>query len=422
MAESSRKSTVIIVVLILLALLLLLLAKCRHPEKPAPIASAQTTAAVPPVAKAESVASPPSTTVEAAEVLTPATLEAPAQVVAGGVLPVKWTGPDNKNDFITIVAKDAPESSYTHYRETREGPTLDLIATMEPGEFEVRYVAARSKKVLGRAPVTILPAPAMLDAPAEVVLGSKISVAWKGPNNQQDYVTVVAKDTPDGKYDNFSYTAQGSPVVVTAPVIAGDAELRYMSGQGSKVLARRAIKIKFPDISISAPSQVIAGANVPVSWSGPNNEGDYITLVPKETPDGKYGNYTYTRVGASLQVLSPIMSGDAELRYMTSQGAKVLARKTIIIVAPSVRISSAESVGAGAELSVKWEGPNNGGDYITIVPKSFSDEKYGNYTYTNKGSPLTVVAPKEPGDAEIRYLTGQGNKVLARQAVMVTRP
>ena len=421
MAESSRRPTIVVIILVLIALLLLLLAKCKRAEK-TPATVATPTAVIQPAAKAESVASPQIAAVEPAEVLMPATLVVPAQVTAGAVFSVQWTGPNNRSDFVTIVAKDAPENAYTNYRETREGPTLDLIATMEPGEFEVRYVAARSKKVLGRAPVTLLPAPATLDAPAEAILGSKISVAWKGPNNKQDYVTIVAKDAPDGKYDNFAYTEKGSPVVVTAPVTTGDAELRYMSGQGSKVLGRRTIKIKFPDISISAPVQAIAGANIPVSWSGPNNEGDYITLVPKETPDGKYGNYTYTRVGASLQVLAPIMSGDAELRYMTGQGAKVLGRKAITIIAASVRLTSADHVPAGTELSVKWEGPNNGGDYITLVLKTVPDGQYGNYTYTTRGSPLSVVAPKEPGDAEIRYMTGQGNKVLARQAVTVTRP
>ena len=35
-------------------------------------------------------------------------------------------------------------------------------------------------------------------------------------------------------------------------------------------------------------------------------------------------------------------------------------------------------------------------------------------TLTSKGSPLSVAAPKDPCDAEIRYVAGQGNKVLAR--------
>lgn len=422
MAESSRKPTVIIIIIVLLALLLLLLVKCRHAEKPAPVAPTAHVPAAPTTTRTESVPAPQTPAVEVPEVLTPATLQVPAQVTAGAVFSVQWTGPNNKRDYITIVPKDAAEPVYTNYRETSAGATLDLMATMEPGEFEVRYVAARSKKVLGRASVTIVPAPATLDAPASVVLGSKISVGWTGPNNPQDYVTVVAKDAPDGKYDNFAYTATGSPVLVTAPVTAGDAELRYMTGQGHKVLARREVKITFPEVSISAPAQIIAGANVPVSWSGPNNDSDYITIVSKETPDGKYGNYTYTRVGASLQILVPIMSGDAELRYMTGQGNKVLGRKAITVVAATIRLSCADRVTAGTELSVTWEGPNNGSDYITLVPKSLPDGQYRNYTYTAKGSPLTVTVAKEAGDAEIRYMAGQGNKVLGRKAVTIVSP
>ncbi len=422
MAESSRRTTLVIVVIALLALLALFMVKCGQVEKNVMTGPASPLGVVGEARKTEAPPVPQIAAAEAPEVLTPATVKAPAEIVAGSTFQVSWTGPNNKNDFVTIVAKDAPENAYTNYRETHEGPTLELLATIEPGEFEVRYVAAHAKKVLGRAPIIILPAPATLDAPAEVVLGSKITVKWTGPNNKEDYITIVAKDTADGKYDNFAYTAKGSPVVVTVPVTAGDAELRYMTGQGAKVLARRTIKIKSPDISIDAPRQVVAGVLVRVAWSGPNNEGDYITVVPKETPDGKYGNYTYTRDGASLQILVPIISGEAELRYMTSQGAKVLARRPITVVAATVSLSAPDRVVAGAELSVKWVGPNNGGDYLTLVPKTLPDDRYGNYTYTNKGSPLTVVAPKEPGEAEVRYMAGQGNKLLARRAVTITAP
>jgi CxxC motif-containing protein len=421
MSDSSRRRTTIIVVLILLALLALLLGRCKRnvPEVDKEITT--TPATVVPVS-APATSTPTVAAQEKEEVLTPATIEVPSQVIAGAAFPVKWTGPNNKNDFVTIVSKDAAEGAYTNYRETHDGATLDLTATIEPGEFEVRYVAAHSKKVLGRAAITVVPAPATLSTPAEVVLGSLVAVEWTGPNNKDDYVTIVAKETLDGKYDNFAYTTRGSPVPVNAPVIAGDAEVRYVSGQGAKVLARRAIKIKYPDVTISAPDQCIAGSSVTVAWSGPNNAGDYITIVSKETRDGLYGNYAYTNAGASLKILAPIESGEAELRYMTGQGAKVLGRKTIAIVAPHVTLSAPEKVNIGVEFKVVWEGPNNSGDYITIVPKNTKDGQYANYTYTNKGSPLTLMPPKEAGEGELRYMTGQGGKVLARRSITLSAP
>jgi hypothetical protein len=160
---------------------------------------------------------------------------------------------------------------------------------------------------------------------------------------------------------------------------------------------------------------------IAVTWIGPNNAGDYLTVVSKEAADGQFTNYTYTSAGTSLKVLLPIMSGEAEVRYMTGQGGKVLARKPISVVAPKVTLSAVEEVAAGSEFSVKWEGPNNPGDYITIVAKTARDGEYANYTYTANGLTLKIMAPKETGEAELRYMTGQGGKVLARRSITVGR-
>jgi Ca-activated chloride channel family protein len=414
--SSRRRTTTVVIILILVVLLVWLLARCNHPMKEKEIVAAQSVSTTPPSA----ISAPAAVTLRPDEVLTPAILEVPPEVVAGAAFDVKWTGPDNKEDFITIVPKDAADGAYTNYSETREGTPLKLTATMQPGEFEVRYVAGRSKKILGRAPIKIMPTTASLSAPDEVVLGSNVTVQWTGPRNQEDYISIASDGTPDGRYDSFSYLGKGSSVVVAAPVTAGPAELRYVSGQGGKVLARRPIKIKFPEVTLSAPMECISGTTITVVWTGPNNAGDYVTIVPKATVDGRYGNYTYTSAGAALKLLVPIEAGDAELRYMTGQGAKVLARKPIVIVAAKVSLSAPERARATTEIKIVWEGPNNPGDYITVVPAKTPDGQYAEYTYTTKGSPLTTNAPKEPGGAEVRYMTGQGGKVLARRSVIIT--
>ena len=71
-------------------------------------------------------------------------------------------------------------------------------------------------------------------------------------------------------------------------------------------------------------------------------------------------------------------------------------------------------------MSITWTGPNNSGDYITVVAKGTPDGQYGAYTVTSEGSPLKVKAPKEAGDGEIRYMSGQGGKVLARVGIRIT--
>jgi len=334
MAEGSRRRNTLIalVVIVLLILLLLLRCSCKEPDVPGKAPTPAPSAAAHPTESQQ-----PSTAATAApepdEVLTPATVKVPERVPAGAVFSVAWTGPDNAGDYVTIVQSDAPAKTYGDYKETKAGSTLELTAPIEPGAHEVRYVTRRSRTILGRAPVEVVPAGATLDAAAEVVLGAQLSVAWTGPNNPRDYVTIVPKETPDGQYGNsYTYTDKGSPLIVTAPTETGEAELRYMTGQGNKVLARRPVRIVMADVSLSAPAEAVAGTNLEVTWTGPNNAGDYITVVPRETPDGNYGNCTATAGGSPLKLLLPILTGGAELRYMSGQGDKVLARRPIRIV------------------------------------------------------------------------------------------
>ena len=417
--NTRRRNSIIIApfVVALIIAILLMLTRCL-PERPANTAqSAETAPSAPDSLPGVTVPG----TAEPAEVLTAATLTAPQQVAAGAVFIVAWTGPNNRGDSITIVRRDAADNTYGNYQETKQGSSLQLTAPIDPGAHEVRYVSGRSRTILGRAAIEVMPAGATLDAAAEVIIGAPFSVTWTGPNNKDDYITVVPKDARDDEYGSYTNTDKGSPLTLTAPPAADDAELRYVTGQDKKVLARRPIRIMMPDVALSAPAEAIAGTTLAVTWTGPDNAGDYITVVASTTPDGQYGNYTNTSTGSPLNLLMPIMNGDAELRYMTGQGRQVLGRRAIKIVAAQVILAAAAECAPGSDISITWTGPNNSGDYITVVARSTPDGQYAAYTNTTKGSPLTVKAPGDVGDAEIRYMTGQGNKVLARIPIKVVR-
>ena len=152
----------------------------------------------------------------------PATVKAPEKVPAGSQFQVEWTGPNNKADYITIVPKEWEDGRYKNYAYTRKGSPLDLTAPMEVGAAEVRYMAG--DKVLGRVDIEITPVQATLKALTECVGGAQLSIEWTGPNYKGDYITIVSKDTEDGKYAKFAYTKTGSPVKVLAPVTPGDCE------------------------------------------------------------------------------------------------------------------------------------------------------------------------------------------------------
>jgi hypothetical protein len=405
----------IVLLLLLLALLILLLSRCPRPTL---VALPKTTPAESKIAGTVEQGLP---TPKLAEVLTAASVHVPPQVDAGTAFRATWTGPNNDGDYLTIVRPEAKAEGYGNYRETRHGAVLELIAPMEPGIWEVRYVAVKSKKVLGRAAITVAPTAAVLTAPDEVMLGAPVAIAWTGPGNEGDFVCIVRKDAAHDQVGNFADLSKGSPVTILAPVESGEVEIRYVSGQGRKVLGRRKLVVLAPNTSVTAQASVVAGAKFPVSWKGPANAGDYITVVPRGTLDGQYRNYAEIAKGSTVELTAPIDSGEAEIRYMTGAQAKVLARRPISVLAANVTIEAADEVIAGSSVSIAWTGPNNANDYLTIVSKATPDGQYGNYTNAAKGSPLTITAPIRPGPSEIRYMSGAGAKVLARRVIAVVR-
>jgi Ca-activated chloride channel family protein len=424
MTPQSRRNFIAATVLFLLVLIALLWARCAHAEpaaaQPTPAAAAAASAVAGNGAPAPAGKS--TGAVQPEEKLTPATIKAPPSVVAGASFRIEWTGPNNPRDYITVVPPGSAEARYERYVETRQGAAFDFTAPIDAGDYEIRYVAERSKKVLGRAALKVLPATATLSAPDTATIGTAIPVRWTGPNNLRDYVTVVPRGTPDGHYENYTETARGSPLPLTLPVVPGEAELRYMTGDGNKVLARRAIRIEEAKVTLQAPDQVTAGTVFKVEWTGPNNSHDFVTIVPKDTRDGQYRNYADTARGPVLDVTAPVEPGEAELRYMTGAGSRVLARRPITVLAATVSLDAPAEAVAGAAVPVGWTGPNNRGDYITIVRQGTPDGQYARYQDTSRGSPAMVEAPMDPGLAEIRYVTGQGAKVLARRILKLNAP
>jgi Ca-activated chloride channel family protein len=353
-----------------------------------------------------------------------ATLAAQAEAVQGDEIKVQWTGPNKKGDYITVVPKDLPNGEYKNYSNLSKGGMVKLLLPIDPGSYEIRYVtgSGESAQVLARHPISVTAAEVTLSAPAEVLQGTDIPVEWKGPNNPGDYITVVPQGAPDGEYKNYAEIPKKAqpPLQVKAPIETGSYELRYGTGQGNKVLARRAIKIIAATVTLAAPEEVVAGAPISVTWAGPNNKGDFITVVPKDLPDGEYKNYANLSAGSPLAVTAPIEPGECELRYVAGQESKVLARRSIRIKPVEVTIDVPAKTAAGGELTITWVGPAYNGDYITVVPKDLPDGQYKAYENATKGSPLKLKAPTKPGVCEVRYVSGQGGKTLARKDVEVS--
>ncbi len=349
-----------------------------------------------------------------------ATLEAPESVAAGSRFEVAWDGPDNRNDFITIVEAGAPEGTFASYEYTRHGSPLTLEAPDALGAYEIRYVLGGSKATLASRPITLLAVEASLTAPAEVAAGSRFEVTWEGPDNPGDFVTIVETGAPEGSFASYGYTRHGSPAKLVAADAVGEHEIRYVMGKSKRTLASVPVTLVSVSASLEAPAEVSAGASFEVAWEGPDNPNDYITIVEAGAPEGSHLSYDYSRKGSPVKLRAPDAVGDYELRYVVGKSKRTLASRPVTLVAVAASVEAPAEVQAGSDFTVSWSGPNNPNDYISIAEVGAPEGKYLTYAYTRKGSPAKLRAPDQVGKVEIRYVMGQSKRTLASETIALT--
>ena len=343
---------------------------------------------------------------------------APESAGVGSEVTVTVSGTSNPRDFVTIVPKDDREGSYGGYQYVQKPGSFKLTAPARAGDYEVRVLGADTPyPTLARRPIRIDDVVATLEAPEQVAAGAKFQVKWNGPGNALDYVGIGNAAQP---YVSYAYTKSGNPVALTAPDAAGEYELRYFLGAKNTVIGTRRLVVGGVTATVSSPAEVAAGARFPVKWTGPNNPRDFVTMVKAGTPEKQYDRYAYTSKGSPLQLTAPDEPGDYELRYLTGQTYATLGSAPIKVTPISASIEGPAEAVAGSTFAVRWQGPNNAQDYVTIVQSGTREGASGNYRYTAQGNPATVLAPLTPGDYELRYSTGQSHATLARAPIRIT--
>jgi Ca-activated chloride channel family protein len=119
------------------------------------------------------------------------------------------------------------------------------------------------------------------------------------------------------------YTSSGNPAKVTLPTKPGPYELKYFVGQDSSVLASAQITVTAASATLSGPTEGRAGATVDVSWTGPDDSGDYIGICKIGSNDSLH--YVYTSSGNPAKVTLPTKPGSYELKYFVGEDGSTLA-------------------------------------------------------------------------------------------------
>jgi hypothetical protein len=351
------------------------------------------------------------------------TLETPASAAAGSTITFKATGSGNPREFVTVVPKGTREGAYEAYVYVTGAGALKLAMPAKPGDYELRLCEAASPyKTMAARPIQLVGATASVSAPSSVAAGAAFEVKWTGPNNERDYIA-VGETTPGGRlYMDYKYSREGSPLKLAAPEKPGTYEVRYILGVGDTVIARQAFTVGGVTASVTAPAQVAAGAKFKVTWTGPNNPRDFVTMVKAGTREKTYERYAYTSAGSTLEFTAPDVSGDYELRYATGKEYNTLARTPITVGAITGTVTGPATVVAGETFKANWKGPDNPRNYVTIVAKGAREGTYsGSYFYTTpQNNPGNLVAPLASGEYELRYSTAESYLTLARAPITVT--
>jgi hypothetical protein len=268
----------------------------------------------------------------------------PSSVQAGAPFHFSWSGLRDKRDIVGIVPVGTDDNHYYPDLEvSSDSPSpATLQAPAQPGEYELRYgtraVSFERHIVLARQRFTVTPATASLRAPASVRAGTELAFSWTGPGRAGDWVQLVPAETSDSRYFGRWRIAAGPAKSGSfrAPALAGTYELRYLLGGavfgGSPIIARRNVVVTPASATVQGPSRARAGAEVSVTWSGPNHSSDFVALVPIETPDGRYypGHTASANTKQPARLSTPTAPGGYELRYML-EGEVVIARRKVTL-------------------------------------------------------------------------------------------
>ena len=166
--------------------------------------------------------------------------------------------PGNTNDWLTLVAADAPDDAYTEWYYT-EGAVAGAMtfSAPEPGDYEIRVLLAGSSNVVSaRIPVVVegppeppTPArtPGLTLAQAVYAPGEPIIVGFSAPSEfpDQAWIALMPADRPhgsealnDGNYLDWRYinADRAGQLTFTAPTEPGRYDFRLHDGDGPGAL------------------------------------------------------------------------------------------------------------------------------------------------------------------------------------------
>ncbi len=351
-----------------------------------------------------------------------ATVEGPELALVGAEIAVAWTGPGYEGDRIALAPVGGSETDPLAFVPASGLAPATLVAPTEPGAYELRYVMGQGGRVLASQTIEVSRTVATLDAPEQAVVGDQIEVAWTGPAEENDHLTVTWVDARDDQQINHAFTGDGAPAMLTMPPQPGDYEIRYVLASERRAIAVRPIRVIDAVVELSAPISVEVGAEVAIDWAGPDARNDHVAIAEAGAPGSKQLGFAYTRDGQTLTLTAPEAPGLYEVRYILDQSKRVMAAIPLQVTQITATLAAPATAVAGGEIEVVWAGPERDGDRVVLAALDApADASLAAAPASDAGSTRLSVPP-EPGAYEIRYLLAPGGEIIGRREVTVEYP
>jgi Ca-activated chloride channel family protein len=348
-----------------------------------------------------------------------ARLQGPDTIPEGTLFHIQWRGPDSRRDYITIARKGDEALRFIDYVYTKSGNPAEFTAPYGPGDYELRYIHAYTRKVIAQASIRVTSAQADISPPSSIKVAAQFQVPWQGPDEDGDYITIAKTDDDAEQNLNYAYTHDGNPATLQAPYETGTYEVRYIRDRDSKILAKAAVTVNEVDAQVTPAKSATVGKPFEVPWQGPDEGGDYITIAKTGDDAGQNLSYAYTSDGNPATLQMPYEIGTYEVRYIRDRDTKILAKAAVTLSEVDAQVTPAKSATVGKPFEVPWQGPDEGGDYITIAKTGDDAGQNLSYAYTSDGNPATLQAPNEAGTYEVRYIRDRDTKILAKAAITI---
>jgi Ca-activated chloride channel family protein len=282
-----------------------------------------------------------------------ATLDAADSAAITSAVEVTWTATRSERDYIDVAPVDAPAFEWASWVELGDSDTVMLRMPPEPGDYVIRYIAPdAAEPVVASRPIKVIEGDFVLDGPLTVQVGESFRVNWRGPEGEENYIDIMKKgSTATENEPSYAWTRDGNPAELTAPIAAGEYQLRFVV-QGESA---RAVGLSVPlnviegRAEIEAAAEVAPGAEFPVRARGPQNSRHWIDIVTPGFSEfsGEIGYFYLGESDAPFtegNLTAPAEPGSYDLRYVIEGmkgGRRVIARRTITV-----------SPGASADVSL----------------------------------------------------------------------